>query len=165
MNIVKQLTNTVSKITTNPLDPNTWKVSKFVGMNKGALAVVASTVILEFATQGIERFIGSKSPFVKNIFDKQFYTINRMAEKLPTSIDKTLDVRDLIVLAPTITSAIKIITDKSTGGKKNRVIDTLAGLSTKGVLRMTGLNPNPQVAKMLLAKQGSQLKTIEGLYP
>jgi len=42
------------------LDPNTWKVSKVVGITKGPKAIAVSTVILEFVTQGIEKYIGSK---------------------------------------------------------------------------------------------------------
>ncbi len=152
------------------LDPNTWKVSKVVGITKGPKSIAASTVMLEFATQAVEKFIGEKSPFVRNIMDKQFHMINRVSSKLPTSMDKTLDVRDLIVLAPTITSAIKIITDKSSGGKKNRAIDAITGLATKGALRMTGLNPSllskgstsPQNPRVTV---GGGLTTNKGVTP
>jgi len=152
------------------LDPNTWKVSKVVGITKGPKAIAVSTVILEFVTQGIEKYIGSKSPFVRNIMDKQFQTVNQVSSKLPTNISKTLDVRDLIVLAQTITSAIKIFTDKSSGGKKNRAIDALTGLATKGALRMTGLNPSllskgsmsPQNPRVTV---GGGLTTNNGVYP
>jgi hypothetical protein len=164
LNIVKQITNTAKKITTNPLDPNSWK--GFAFGQGGTVGVVVSTVVLEFLTQ----FLENRSTKVKEIMSISPAPLQNQAGKIPLS-DKTgmnklnsLDLRDIIVLAPSISSGIRAVKDKGTA-RKNRLIETGAGIGTKIALRALGLNPNPQVSKMLLAKRGSQLKTIEGLYP
>ena len=131
--------NTLTSIIKNPLKPATWQ--KFALGQKGVMGVVASTAVLEFLTQGIEAFIPQSRGVLgmaPSIFQNKIGKIPNIAG-IPNSLN-ILDVRDMIVLAPAIVATLKLITDKS--NKKKHAIEALAGLGTKGVLRITGLNPS-----------------------
>jgi len=131
--------NTLTSIIKNPTKQDTWK--KFALGQKGVMGVVASTAVLEFLTQGIEAFIPQTRGvlgYAPGIVQNKMTKIPNVAG-IPNSLN-VLDVRDLIVLAPAIVATIALIKDKS--NKKKHAIEALAGLGTKGVLRITGLNPS-----------------------
>ena len=135
MNPVK----TLESVFKNPTKPETWK--KFALGQKGVMGVVASTAVLEFLTQGIEAFIPQSRKVLgmaPSILQNKMSKVPNVAG-IPQSLN-VLDVRDMIVLAPAIVATIKLITDKS--NKKKHAVEALAGLGTKGVLRITGLNPS-----------------------
>ena len=131
--------NTLTSIIKNPTKQDTWK--KFALGQKGVMGVVASTAVLEFLTQGIEGFI----PQTRRVLGYAPSILQNKMDKVPNVFGipqamNVLDVRDLIVLAPAIVATIALIKDKS--NKKKHAIEALAGLGTKGVLRITGLNPS-----------------------
>ena len=135
-----KITNTLQKMITKPQDPNSWNL--FTG-RKGLTGVVLSTLALEFGTQGVEAFI----PQSREILGKAPAILQNKMTKvtnvfgIPQSLN-VLDVRDIIVLMPAITSALRIPFDKSAQAKKSRIAETIAGVATKGILRLTGLNPS-----------------------
>ncbi len=131
--------STLTSIIKNPLKPATWQ--KFALGQKGVMGVVASTAVLEFLTQGIEAFIPQSRNVLglaPSILQNKMTRVPNVAG-IPNSLN-VLDVRDMIVLAPAIVSAIKIITDKPKW--KKHALEAGAGFGTKGVLRITGLNPS-----------------------
>jgi cellobiose-specific phosphotransferase system component IIB len=124
------------------LDPKTWQISKIVGIKEGIPAVVVSTGMLEFSTQFIEnQLVKHGHTRITDIMDKQFNLVNKITDKLPTDkIDKTLDLRDLIVLSPSIALLVSALKDKT--NRKKKVIQSISGFLTKAGLRFTGLNPH-----------------------
>jgi hypothetical protein len=131
--------NFLTSIIKNPLKQATWQ--KFALGQKGVMGVVASTAVLEFLTQGIEAFIPQSRKVLgmaPSILQNKMTRVPNVAG-IPNSLN-VLDIRDVIVLAPSIVSAIKIFTDKPKW--KKHALEAGAGLGTKGVLRITGLNPS-----------------------
>ena len=105
-----KITNTLKQMIKKPFDPNSWKIIN----KKGVTGVVLSTLALEFGTQGVEAFI----PQSREILGKApGFLQNKMTKVpdvfgIPQSLN-VLDVRDIIVLMPAITSAVRVATDKS----------------------------------------------------
>jgi len=134
-----KITNNLKQIVKKPLDPNSWKIIN----KKGVTGVVLSTLALEFGTQGVEAFI----PQSREILGKAPAILQNKMTKVPNVFGipqslNVLDVRDVIVLMPAITSLVRVATDKSMQAKKSRAIEAIAGVATKGILRLTGLNPS-----------------------
>ena len=131
--------NTLTSIIKNPTKQETWK--KFALGQKGVMGVVASTAVLEFLTQGIEAFIPQTRGvlgYAPSILQNKMTKVPNVAG-IPNSLN-VLDVRDMIVLAPAIVATIAIFKDKTKW--KKHAIEAGAGFGTKGVLRITGLNPS-----------------------
>lgn len=108
----------------------------------GIVGTAIQTAVLEFGTQQIERFV----PQVRQVTDT---TLLRSAPFLGN-----LDVRDAVVLAPTVKEVTKF-----TGKGKPNFKNILVNYGMKIVLRNAGLNPLPDVhtdAKELKIKQYSQ---------
>ena len=108
----------------------------------GIAGAVVQTAVLEFGTQALEKFV----PQVRQITDA---TIIKSSPFLGN-----VDVRDAIVLAP----SVKEVTKLAGKGKPNfKAI--LGNYGTKIVLRNLGLNPLPDThtdPKELKVKQYSQ---------
>lgn len=109
---------------------------------KGIAGTAIQTAVLEFGTQALEKFV----PQVRQVTDT---TILRSAPFLGN-----VDVRDAIVLSPTI----KEITKFAGKGKPN-FKNILVNYGMKVILRNAGLNPLPDIhtdPKELKVKQYSQ---------
>ena len=142
MNIINNATKQPIEMLTKPTNPESWNIAKYIGIKKGATAVIASTVGLELLTQLIERYDKTPSSVLK-ILDYQI--LPNWTAKIPTGsdkIDNAIDVRDLITLMPALTSALRVLKDKSPQAKSSRIKDAIAGISTKGIMRLLGLNPH-----------------------
>ena len=149
--------NAVTKIISNPLNPNVWK--KFALGQKGMLGVALSTVVLEFATQALEKYV----PQTRGVMDRQLVQSSPFLGRV--------DVRDAIVLGPAISSGVRGVTDKS-GAKMKRFMEAGVGYGTNVLLRSTGLNPN-LLSKASLANAANprvtggltQIASNTGVYP
>ena len=122
---------------------NPMSIAKSMSTRLGVKGVVAGTVLttafLEFGTQFIEN--ASFTPaVVKSIADRE---IMQGAPFLGR-----LDVRDAVVLSPSITQGLRVIKK----GKPNIKI-ILANYGTKVLMRMVGLNPLPDKSKPAQAMQ------------
>ena len=107
---------------------------------KGVLAgTILSTVALEFGTQFIENASFTPSA-IKNIADR------KVMDGAPFL--GRVDVRDAVVLSPSITQGIRVLKK----GKPNIKI-ILANYGTKVAMRMVGLNPLPDKSKPAQAMQ------------
>ena len=144
----------LKQVIKNPLSSSTWK--QFALGQKGVLGTATATAVLEFGTQLIDRYAPSQ---VNRIMSKQ---VMGNAPFLGS-----ISVRDTIVLAPAITSALGAVKG---GSKKGNIMNALAGYGTKVMLRRTGLNPkllskgspsptNPRV------RVGSGMTQNSGVYP
>ena len=111
----------------NPLSSATWK--QFGLGQKGLIGTATATAVLEFGTQLIDRYAPAQ---VNSIMSRQ------VVGNAPFL--GTVSIRDTIVLAPAITSAIGAV--KGGGSKKGNIMNALAGYGTKVMLRRTGLNPH-----------------------
>ena len=125
------------------MDLNPSSIARKVSTKLGVKGVVAGTVlttaVLEFGTQFIEN--ASFTPTaIKSIGDRE---IMQGAPFLGR-----LDVRDAVVLSPSITQGLRVIKK----GKPNIKI-ILANYGTKVLLRMVGLNPLPDKSKPAQATQ------------
>jgi hypothetical protein len=98
-----------------------------LGQN-GIVGTAVQTAILEFGTQALEKFV----PQVRKVTD---ITLLRSAPFL-----NNVDVRDAIVLSPTI----KEVTKFAGKGKPN-FKNILVNYGMKVILRNSGLNPLPDV--------------------
>ena len=108
----------------------------------GIVGTAVQTAVLEFGTQALERFV----PQVRSVSDT---TLLKNSPFLGN-----VDVRDAIVLAP----SIKEVTKLAGKGKPN-FKNILVNYGMKVVLRNMGLNPLPDVhtdPKELKVKQYSQ---------
>ena len=125
------------------MDLNPSSIARKVSTKLGVKGVVAGTVLttagLEFGTQFIEN-ASFTSTAIKSIGDRE---IMQGAPFLGR-----LDVRDAVVLSPSITQGLRVIKK----GKPNIKI-ILANYGTKVLLRMVGLNPLPDKSKPAQAKQ------------
>ena len=122
---------------------NPMSIAKGLSTKLGVKGVVAGTVLttafLEFGTQFIEN--ASFTPaVVKSIADRE---IMQGAPFLGR-----LDVRDAVVLSPSITQGLRVIKK----GKPN-IKFFLANYGTKVLMRMVGLNPLPDKSKPAQAMQ------------
>jgi hypothetical protein len=117
----------LKQVVKNPLSSSTWK--QFALGQKGVIGTATATAVLEFGTQLIDRYAPAQ---VTNIMSKQ---VMNNAPFLGG-----ISVRDTIVLAPAITSALGAV--KGGGSKKGNIMNALAGYGTKVMLRRTGLNPH-----------------------
>jgi hypothetical protein len=142
MNIVEQVSKQPIEMITKPINPNSWNIAKYIGIKKGATAVIASTVGLELITQLIERANATPTSVLKFL---DYQILPNWTSKIPTGsdkIDNAIDVRDLITLMPALTNLVMAVKDKSPQAKSSRIKDSVAGVATKGIMRLFGINPH-----------------------
>ena len=109
------------------------KVSDKLGV-KGVVAVtILTTAVLEFGSQFIENASFTPST-VKNIADRQIMAGAPFLGRI--------DVRDAVVLSPSITQGMRVLKK----GKPNIKI-ILANYGSKVAMRMLGVNPLPDKHK------------------
>ena len=109
------------------------KVSDKLGVKGVVAGTILTTAVLEFGSQFIENASFTPST-VKNIADRQIMAGAPFLGRI--------DVRDAVVLSPSITQGMRVLKK----GKPNIKI-ILANYGSKVLMRMVGLNPLPDKHK------------------
>ena len=116
------------------------KITSKIGVKGTLLATAATTAVLEFGTQALENYAPNIGGW-KALADTQIYGSAPGLGRV--------DIRDAVVLAPSIGQAAKLL--KGNGRPNFKVIAINYGM--KVAFRKTGLNPLPDKHKPEQAMQ------------